>query len=92
MEALLYLLMLLSFFTQFVVSASLETQNLHYVNCRACDMKANVGKKIKITLQSVTLQKMLISVKVNLESLIVREDAWFFLSRLKSSYFIFTYM
>lgn len=51
-------------------------------------MKANVGKKIKITLQSVTLQKMLISVKLNLESLIVREDAWFFLRQPKSYFYI----
>lgn len=38
-------------------------------------MNANIGKRIQITLQIVTLHKMLISVKLNLESLIIREDA-----------------
>ena len=31
----------------------------HYVHCRACDMNANEGKRIHITLQSVTLHRIL---------------------------------
>lgn len=57
-------------------------------------MNANIGKRIQITLQIVTLHKMLISVKLNLESLIIREDACGgFLSQLKViMFFVFTYI
>lgn len=48
-------------------------------------MKTNAGKRIRKTSQCVTLHKMLMSGKLNFESLIIREDACFlfFLSQLK---------